>query len=391
VQYYYFSQLFMNITTVFGAGTAKSIAILTLITLITSLLPATIFAEEEAAPATPEAENVIITATTCADPTAINFEAEGDCEYVSQEATATSTEEAENDVVDPEIIEEPKAKQLASRIIEEEEPKPVVNTCLIPNSLGDTSEFVLNNSGEKTIGQMLADHGYSAIDTTADQMNYQVWNLTDMTAESVTFSMRVLGKRAGNTQIVGYYKAGDTLTFTEVLTQTLDTDGETSVSVTIPATFANSFGFALKSADKTWFSEISLNSDDEDHVAVYNPSQNLYLLAFEDFENLGDGDYNDIVIEISGVSCQKDNGDGGDGDEEVTVKRGGNGGGTRIKRAPAGEVLGASTSTPPGIVLGEATSTLPVGAPNTGAGGASQVVVTLPTIVAILPKAEKIK
>jgi len=51
---------------------------------------------------------------------------------------------------------------------------------------------------------------------------------------------------------------------------------------------------------------------------------------------------------------------------------------------PDGEVLGDSTSTPEGQVLGEATSVMPVGAPNTGAGGTSAVQVTLPTLVAIL-------
>ena len=118
---------------------------------------------------------------------------------------------------------------------------------------------------------------------------------------------------------------------------------------------------------------------------MFNPSANTYLLAFEDFNNLGDGDYNDIVIEISDVVCQKSDTVG----NEVVVRRGG--GGTRVQRAPAGEVLGASTSTPSGLVLGAATTTMPVGAPNTGAGGTSAVVINLPTVAAILPKTQRIK
>ena len=196
-------------------------------------------------------------------------------------------------------------------------PPEIINTCLIPNTLGDESEFVINDSGEDTVAEMLALHGYAAIDTTADQINYQVWNLVDPTAVSVTFSMRVLGKRAGNTQIVGYYKAGNTLTFTPVLTQVADTDGEVSISVTIPAAFANTFGFAMQSADKTWYSETALNTDGQDHVAVYNPSANKYLLAFEDINNLGDGDYNDIVIEIDGVTCNPED-NGGNVDTVIT-------------------------------------------------------------------------
>lgn len=95
-------------------------------------------------------------------------------------------------------------------------------------------------------------------------------------------------------------------------------------------------------------------------------------------------------VSLAGCVPEDDGGDNDGGDND-TPNRGGNGGGTRIKRAPAGEVLGASVSTPTGQVLGDATSTLPVGAPNTGAGGASSVVVQLPTIVAVLPKSEKIK
>lgn len=263
----------------------------------------------------------------------------------------------------------------------------IINTCLIPNSLGDEGSIILQNSGEKSVAAMLADHGYAAVNVVADQKNYQVWNLIDNTASSVTFSMRVLGKRAANTQIVGYYKAGDTVTFTPVLTQALDTDGEAVVSVTVPATFANSFGFAVQSDGKTWFSEKGLNSDTFDHIAAFNPAVNTYLLAFEDFTNLGDSDYNDIVVEISGVTCQKGDGGGNSGgNEEVIVNGGGGGGsGSRTKRTPTGQVLGASSSTPTGLVLGDATSTLPVGAPNTGAGGAATVAVILPSIVAILP------
>ena len=65
-------------------------------------------------------------------------------------------------------------------------------------------------------------------------------------------------------------------------------------------------------------------------------------------------------------------------------RRGGSSSGTRTNRSPSGVVLGASTVTPNGVVLGAATTTMPVGAPNTGAGGTAQVTVTLPTILAVL-------
>ena len=287
-----------------GSKSAKLIAVFTAMAVIISILPLSVFAQE--VPAEPEVPAVPVAPVTLP----VDAPADPVDPVVPPAGTGSENNTNEQPPVTDVIIEsntntanESSNRQLTRDLVDNTDSEEVMNTCLIPDSLGDEAEFALQSSGEKTIGQMLTDHGYGAIDTTLDQMNYQVWNLTDTEADSVTFSLRVLGKRAGNNQIVGYYKAGDVLTFTSALTQTLDTDGEASVSVTIPAAFADSFGFALQSADKTWFSEIALNSDEEDHVAVYNPSSNVYLLGFEDFNNLGDGDYNDIVIEVTDVTC----------------------------------------------------------------------------------------
>ncbi len=57
---------------------------------------------------------------------------------------------------------------------------------------------------------------------------------------------------------------------------------------------------------------------------------------------------------------------------ERTASRGGSSSGTRVR--PTGTVLGIATSTPTGQVLGDATSTLPIGAPNTGAGGTAPMI-----------------
>lgn len=64
---------------------------------------------------------------------------------------------------------------------------------------------------------------------------------------------------------------------------------------------------------------------------------------------------------------------------------GGGGGGSRGSRrnSSGGEVLGASTSREP-EVLGVSTTALPLGAPDTGAGGTSPIVVNLPTLFAVL-------
>lgn len=97
-----------------------------------------------------------------------------------------------------------------------------------------------------------------------------------------------------------------------------------------------------------------------------------------------DGDICYINVENENFTC-----DFGNHQIEEDGEEGGSSTGTRVggRRGSSrpGEVLGASTSTPTGVVLGDATSTLPVGAPNTGAGGTSPVTTSLPTIVAILP------
>ncbi len=268
---------------------------------------------------------------------------------------------------------------------EDEDDTPVVNQCVLPDSLGDESIFEIGTSVEKTIAEMMAEHGYT-VDPIADQMNYQVWNVVDPGTDSVSFDIKVLGKRAGNTQVLGYYKAGDSLTFTSVLTQVSDTDGEVSIPVTIPAAFASSFGFAIQSGDFTWYSETALNSDGLDHVAVYNPAANTYLLAFEDTDGLGDADYNDLVIAFSQVACEAtpDN-SGGDSEIETTSTRTSSSGGRSLRRTtPAPLVLGESTSLPDapvGQVLGEQVSAVPFGAPNAGAGSTSTAGLTLMNIM----------
>jgi len=61
---------------------------------------------------------------------------------------------------------------------------------------------------------------------------------------------------------------------------------------------------------RTWFSEAALNFDALDHMIVYHGIgldgmgnvvilENEFIIAFEDRRNLGDGDYNDLVVRIT--------------------------------------------------------------------------------------------
>jgi len=54
-----------------------------------------------------------------------------------------------------------------------------------------------------------------------------------------------------------------------------------------------------------WFSQYTLNSDNSDHMRAYrapepdfNPANPEYLIGWEDLENLGDADYNDLIVTI---------------------------------------------------------------------------------------------
>lgn len=62
-----------------------------------------------------------------------------------------------------------------------------------------------------------------------------------------------------------------------------------------------------------------------------------------------------------------------------TTSSGGGGGGRSSKKSSSDD-----SSTPDGQVLGESTSVMPLGAPNTGAGGTAPVSVSLPSLTAIL-------
>jgi uncharacterized spore protein YtfJ len=238
---------------------------------------------------------------------------------------------------------------------------------------------------------MFSEHGFGGVDVVNDQENYQAWEVVDNTATTINFDLQVLGKRAANTEIVGYYKTGEVTTLTDILTQVGDTDGEAVVSITIPVASTTSFGFAVKSADQTWYSEKALNSDSIDHLAVYNPLSNTYLLAFEDLLNSGDSDYNDMVLKISNVNCgtstststpedEEEGGGSGNGGPSgssttpVLDEDDDNGGSSGTRTNRNGRVAGDSisnTASPEPLVLGEQVSMVPEGAPGTGQGGTS--------------------
>jgi hypothetical protein len=279
---------------------------------------------------------------------------------------------------------------------------PVVNSCLVPSTLGDISEFTIGTSSEVTLQTILNQtYGAGVLDVIDDQMNYQVWNIVTPNTATVTLNVKLLGKEAHNTQTFGYYHAGDGTTFVPLLTVPPTLVG-TTFPVSIDVSSINAIGFAIKTVgidpNTTWHSEWALNPDNMDNLAVYNPSADTYALAFEDLRDF-DFDYNDLVAEITDVLCiptsgtegnggNGDNGQNGDdtgtGGDSTTFPTGGGGGllnPTTVRdsrtvdeareRPTPTTTLTPAAPRPTGMVGGEQVSVIPYGAPNTGAGGTS--------------------
>ncbi len=55
-----------------------------------------------------------------------------------------------------------------------------------------------------------------------------------------------------------------------------------------------------------WYSNDLLNSDNKDHFIAFTtpntPNAGEYILAFEDLRNLGDKDYNDLIVKVTQVA-----------------------------------------------------------------------------------------
>jgi len=51
-----------------------------------------------------------------------------------------------------------------------------------------------------------------------------------------------------------------------------------------------------------WSSLPGDNSDEQDHMRTFKVAGGSYVLAWEDMKDLGDNDFNDLVVEVSGAS-----------------------------------------------------------------------------------------
>jgi hypothetical protein len=64
----------------------------------------------------------------------------------------------------------------------------------------------------------------------------------------------------------------------------------------------------------TWYTEVARNADNADHVHVYKTRidgqlvPHSYVLAWEDLPNLGDADFQDMVVQVNGVQAVQGSG-----------------------------------------------------------------------------------
>ncbi len=188
--------------------------------------------------------------------------------------------------------------------VPEDSGTPQDNTCIEPTAVENGDKITtINVTNEPVEVQAVLDANYSGLNKITSETGIQSWALNG--AGTVTFSVKLLGASAGNTNDFGYYFNGDTSTFVSMMTVPGNTNpaGTTVGPIVVDTTGKTSIAFAIKSGDTTWASQYGLNTDTKDHVAVYNPSTNVYAMAFEDLSGLGDADYNDLVAELTVVGC----------------------------------------------------------------------------------------
>lgn len=148
---------------------------------------------------------------------------------------------------------------------------------------------------ESSLQDLLDSLGYS-IDVANDELGWEVFCGQDGFNQA-TMTLEVA--RSALYATSGYYVAGDTSVFYQLFGPS-DQPGD-SVQFTLAT--ADSIGFYLKpnypQPDFTWLSETYLNSDNFDHFWVYSTGMpHEYLICWEDLENGGDEDYQDLVVKI---------------------------------------------------------------------------------------------
>ncbi len=149
-------------------------------------------------------------------------------------------------------------------------------------------------SGEPTLQEIFDDLGYD-IDADADELGIETF--CALPGQNLaTIIIEVAG--SSTTANSGWYVAGDSSTLYQIFSGS-NVPGD---STTFTITAGDSIGFYMEpnlSTYHIWFTENFMNSDNFDHARVYSTSvPHEYLVCFEDLNNGGDMDYNDLIVKI---------------------------------------------------------------------------------------------
>lgn len=187
-------------------------------------------------------------------------------------------------------------------------PEVYEHTCALPDSLGDTTTESIVRGWDSPSLQEVFNSKSIHKNVISDQKQYQSWNTQK---SSTTISVEFISRGAALNSVFGYYKNGDISTFTPMFrsgpSASFPTLPEFSSgqSTTTDILKANNIGFAIKTSDGNSYASLnSLNENSNDHAAVYELANNVYIIAFEDLALASsDMDYNDIVIKMTVIGC----------------------------------------------------------------------------------------
>jgi hypothetical protein len=161
------------------------------------------------------------------------------------------------------------------------------------------------NGSEQSLQQVFNANGFSGIDVLSDAAQLDdsqdsFWTLSG--AGSASMIIEIAGYAGNNT--FGIYNP-----FTNEKQQ-IFAGGDGAGATASITTAWSVFGFYLDNQTNgsfTWYSDSSLNAGGaNDHMVAYGTGAG-YVLAWEDL-NLGDWDYQDMVVTVSGVTTVPDGG-----------------------------------------------------------------------------------
>ncbi|KND52019.1 MAG: hypothetical protein ABA06_02020 [Parcubacteria bacterium C7867-001] len=182
---------------------------------------------------------------------------------------------------------------------------PVIqNSCAAPSNSEEVIE--LGSSNEMTLQQVLDFYSYG-VDADDDQVNTQTW---DGSGNTIHFSAKLLKKLSGYHHVFGYYTDGSLSNFVPLFDDAATTTPGGTFNIDVADVNAPGVGFAIKAYNGetlvgTWATDQGESSDENNHAVVYNPSDNTYVIGFDDQTGIiNDQDFNDIVVEVKVTGCE---------------------------------------------------------------------------------------